>query len=512
MSEIRRCQATYREALDLGEWDEKSCAAFPKPLQEALSNCRTLPSVPIVALEVLDLCHDEDVSLSKVVKVIARDPALTGKLLKFANSPLFGVRAQVKTLDRAINLLGINSTLSLALSFSLVRGLRRSKTARFDHQAYWRRSVIAATATRVVGACVRSASPDELFLAGLLQDIGMLVLSEAMPRMYGSLVASAGGEHSLLVELERKELGADHAAVGSWLLTRWSLPGNLRGAVAGSHDTAGDEKYECFAQCVAVGSRIAEIWSNPNVASATICSQIAAQAILNIEPQRFEKLLAEIAINLPEAMRNLDIDIGGEALINRLLDQAREALVELNLKSQQETRMIQIQAQRDELTSLFNRSYLNEFLPQEFELCRQTSQTLTLIFLDVDNFKLINDSYGHSGGDAVLISIARVLQSVTRNFDTIVRYGGDEFVVVLPNTSEQVAAMVSERICTAVAAQPHRVSDEKAIPVTVSVGCARFSANNRFNSSAELVEAADRCLYAAKSGGRNCVVTYESLD
>jgi len=491
--------------------NDKCRVELPLPLQEALQSCRTLPSVPVVVLEVLDLCQDDDIGIGKVAKTIARDPALTAKVLKVANSPWYGVRSQVKTLDRAVTLLGINSTLSLALSFSLVRGLRRSRGSRFNHKAYWRRSVVAATATRAVGALIKTASRDELFLAGLLQDIGMLALSEAMPRLYGPLVASASGDHSLLVELERKEAGADHAAVGAWLLSRWNFPENLQAALAGSHDAGGEDEFEMLARSVSVGSRIAEIWTNPNTAGATVCSQIAAQAILGISPDRFEKLLAEIALDLPDVTQNLDIDIGGATVINNLFDEAREALVELNLQAQQQTRLIQIQAQRDELTSLFNRSYLNEFLAQEFELCRQTSQSLTVIFLDIDNFKLINDTYGHQGGDSVLISVARVLQSATRNFDTLVRYGGDEFVVLLPNTSEQVARMVSERICAAVAARPHKVADDAAIKVTVSVGCAHYSARHHFDSSTDLLEAADRCLYAAKSSGRNRVVTCESL-
>jgi diguanylate cyclase (GGDEF)-like protein len=110
----------------------------------------------------------------------------------------------------------------------------------------------------------------------------------------------------------------------------------------------------------------------------------------------------------------------------------------------------------------------------------------------------------------VLKSVARVLQSSTRNFDTVVRYGGDEFVVLLPNTSEQIALMVSERICAAVAAQPHKVGENKEIPVTISVGCASTTPENQFNSATELLDAADRCLYAAKSGGRNRVVTYKA--
>ncbi len=484
---------------------------LPATLLLALKACRTLPSVPVVVLQVLDLCQDEETGVAAVAKVIARDPALSGKVLKVANSPLYGVRSEITTLDRAVTLLGVNATLSLALSFSLVRGLRKSKAARFDHQAYWRRSVIASVATRVAGAAVRSASQDELFLAGLLQDIGMLVLNEAMPKAYGPLVGASNGDHHLLAENERKEFGADHADVGHWLLSKWNLPGNLQDAIAGSHDLGGSENHTPFARSVALGSLLAEIWANPNTAACTSSAREAAKLLLEISPERFEQMLNEIAVLLPEVTANLDVDIGGDAFVNKVLDEARAALVELNLQAQLHAQQVQVQAQRDQLTSLYNRAYLNEILPQQFDMAMQMSQPMTLIFLDIDNFKSINDTYGHNGGDAVLISVARVLQAATRNFDIVVRFGGDEFVVLLSNSNDKIGEMVAERIRTSVAARPHDLGDNVQIPVTVSVGCATLSATTRFATAKELLEAADRSLYAAKSGGRNRVVTYGSL-
>ena len=484
---------------------------LPAPLLQALKACRTLPSVPVVVLQVLDLCQDEDVGVVSVAKVIARDPALAGKVLKVANSPWYGVRSEITTLDRAVTLLGVNATLSLALSFSLVRGLSKSAEERFDHQAYWRRSVIAAAATRVVGSAAKTASPDELFLAGLLQDIGMLVLSEAVPKLYGPLVAASQGDHQRLAMSERAEFGADHADIGNWLLAKWNLPTNLREAVAGSHDFSGIKKHGPLARSVAAGSLIAEIWANPNTAASTTFAQEAARSLLDINRERFEQLLNEIAVSLPEATANLDVDVGGEEFINRVLDQARASLVELNLQAQIHAQQIQIQAQRDQLTSLFNRAYLNDVLPRQFEIAIQMAQPMTVIFIDIDNFKVINDTHGHHGGDAVLISVARVIQTATRNFDTVVRFGGDEFVVLLANSNEQVGEMVSERIRASVEAKPHDLGEDVRIPVTVSAGCATMSSTTRFTNAKELLEVADRCLYAAKSGGRNRVVTYEPL-
>ncbi len=169
--------------------------ALPTDLQTSLKACRTLPSVPAVVLEVLDLCQSEDVGIGQVGKVLARDPALTAKVLKVANSPWYGVRSQITTLERAITILGINATLSLALSFSLVRNLQKSRPSSFDHQTFWKRCVITAAASQEVGRWAKAASQDELFLGGLLQNIGILVLNEAIPESYGRLIAAWRGSY-----------------------------------------------------------------------------------------------------------------------------------------------------------------------------------------------------------------------------------------------------------------------------------------------------------------------------
>lgn len=480
---------------------------LPYSLQLSLKACRTLPSMPAVALQVLELCQDDEVSIGKVAKVLVRDPALASKVLRVANSPYYGVRSQVTTVERAITILGINATLSLALSFSLVKGLRASGTSGFDYRIYWQNSAIAATAARVIGAWGYYASRDELFLAGLLQNIGMLVLSEAMPKSYGKLIRSANGDHALLVELERKKLGADHAETGAWLLERWNLPVNLQLATASSHGAKGEgEELPIFSRCVAVAGFIASIWSSADAGKATSAAYQQAELLLGMSYTQFDKMLGEIALELPEATMNLDINIGEGDFIDRILDQARGALIELNLQANRETRKMQLLAQRDELTKLANRTYLNDVLPHQFESSRQLQQPLSILFIDVDNFKKINDTYGHQGGDRVLESVARALKLCTRDSDIVVRYGGDEFVIVLQNTDEAVLSDLANRIQKAASLACRTMDNGEEIPVTISIGCATMSRARPYASVSDLIEAADQCLYAAKTGGRNRVV------
>ncbi len=475
---------------------------LPNNLLRMLHSCRTLPSVPAVAIQVLDLSQDPDVGTAQVAKVIVRDPALTAKVLKVANSAWCGVRREVTTLDQAVSLLGLNGTMSLALSFSLVRGLRKTEGVKFDHQVYWRRSVISATATLSVGIRIKAADQHELFLAGLLQDIGMLVLNEAMPA-YGELVASANGDHCLLVEIERRELQADHAQVGGWLLSKWGLPGRFIEAINSSHERGSITKP--LAKSVAIGGRIADIWINPDTKAATTAAADAVKGLLDISHSQFDQILAKAATDLPEVTENLDIAVGDEVFINGLLDQAREAIAELNLRALQEARNFAVQAQRDALTSLYNRSYLDQILGEQFNKSRNLAQPLTVIFIDIDKFKDINDTYGHHGGDAVLVSVSETIRSATRECDTIVRFGGDEFIVLLSNTGEDLGAEIAERIRSAVDKRLHHAGEGTQIQVTVSVGWATMSPGLNVMSARELLESADRSLYAAKTAGRNRV-------
>jgi diguanylate cyclase (GGDEF)-like protein len=475
---------------------------LPQHVLELLQSCRTLPSVPGVVLEVLDLTQDPEIGTAEIAKAISRDPALVAKMLKVANSPLYGVRREVTTLAQAVNMLGTNGAMSLALSFSLVHGLRKETEPGFDHQAYWRRSAISATATFAVGNAIQAGRRDELFLPGLLQDIGMLVLNEAMPG-YGRMVLAAGNDHELLTKLERKELGTDHAHVSFWFLRKWGLPGRLISAILSSHENKGIRNP--LAKSLAVGGRIAEIWTNPKTLAAMTSASEAARNLLDITETRFNEILNKTAAQLPETTKNLEISIGDENFFNGLLDQARQAMAEINVRALQEARHFAVQAQRDSLTSLYNRNYLDQVLSVHFNISRKMAQPLAAIFIDIDAFKRINDTFGHRAGDLVLINVARVIQSAIRDNDTVVRYGGDEFVVVLTDAGEDIAAEVAERIRANVERQQTKTDSGVRIPVTVSVGWATMPAKSSLQSGEELLEIADRSLYVAKSRGRNRV-------
>ena len=159
----------------------------------------------------------------------------------------------------------------------------------------------------------------------------------------------------------------------------------------------------------------------------------------------------------------------------------------------------------DPLTGLHNRRYLDSHLETLFDRALARRRPLSLMITDIDRFKTINDSWGHDGGDQVLKEFAARLRRNVRGIDLACRFGGEEFVVVMPDTDGQIAERVAERIRAEIAGRPFPVGrDGRSIEVTVSVGvAAMLPARDRV---ADLLKRADTALYEAKSGGRNRVV------
>ncbi|MHB2024012.1 MAG: GGDEF domain-containing protein [Mycobacteriales bacterium] len=163
---------------------------------------------------------------------------------------------------------------------------------------------------------------------------------------------------------------------------------------------------------------------------------------------------------------------------------------------------MQEMAATDALTTLANRRSLDAALAREIARAARIQSRLSLVMLDIDHFKKLNDTHGHLTGDNVLRQVAKRLRECGREYDTVARYGGEEFAVVLPGCSEQIALQVAERLRAAVAAA------ETEVPVTVSAGVATFPQDAR--DSLELIQAADEALYHAKRAGRDQVASAET--
>ncbi|HLK88895.1 MAG TPA: GGDEF domain-containing protein [Polyangia bacterium] len=162
-------------------------------------------------------------------------------------------------------------------------------------------------------------------------------------------------------------------------------------------------------------------------------------------------------------------------------------------------------ALRDGLTRAFNKRYFTDRIDSEFQFALRHGAPMSLIFIDIDHFKKINDQHGHQAGDHVLAQLSTLVMSMLGEEETFARYGGEEFAIVARGLDLAAASALSERLRAAIEAHPFKI-DSGDLPVTVSVGVAQAPAPG-MNLSGDLVARADEAMYAAKRGGRNRVCT-----
>jgi diguanylate cyclase (GGDEF)-like protein len=164
---------------------------------------------------------------------------------------------------------------------------------------------------------------------------------------------------------------------------------------------------------------------------------------------------------------------------------------------------MQQQSRTDALTKLFNRRYFDERATFEFERAQRFRQPFSLLVIDIDHFKAFNDTHGHSRGDEVLRTVARQLREGVRDQDSVCRYGGEEFAVILPSTSGDEAMLVAESLRQAI----EQGKGQAPGPITISIGVASLG-DSEFADVGALFRAADAALYEAKSAGRNRAVRH----
>jgi HD-like signal output (HDOD) protein len=202
-------------------------------LLQRVKECPNLPSLPTVAMQVLELAKKSDVDIAEIARFISKDPALSGKLLKTVNSSFYGRGQHVSTISHALVILGLQSVKTLVLGFSLVSNLTRGKG--MEHLAYWRRSIYSATAARIVAAKANLVQQEEAFLVALLMDVGLLVLDQVLGEVYGEIHGKIAS-HDELAGAEMAALGATHAQVGGFLAEQWKLPPILSLPIEFHHD------------------------------------------------------------------------------------------------------------------------------------------------------------------------------------------------------------------------------------------------------------------------------------
>ncbi|MEM7515383.1 MAG: diguanylate cyclase [Planctomycetota bacterium] len=665
-----------------------------------------LPSPSGIGMKILKLTQGDDFDTDEIGQAIMADSALTGRLLKLANSAQAGSLHPISTVGEATIRLGVRTVRNVALGLSLISANREGHCEGFEYDLYWSRSLARAVAAQAFSARVLIGVPAEAYICGLLSQVGYLALASIYPEEFAQVLASVtSSESKKLCGHENQRFGIDHREIAALMLEDWGLPEDFgryvrgyedrRDKIAGAtgpfedltdvlaaatvlsellaaDDTTPAAKWRELAQtwhkiaarvpgseedfaslCNSIGAEWTE-WGEtldipttkvPNfheldqiaeeaAQAAKIAAETAAALPANLEPvgQRAtpglsveekgdsarESLLGpdgnpigsnglrilavedddmsmrmltrileseghsvstakngnealKIAlqtspqiviadwvmpefdgIDLCKALRRIEqgrnmyflivtgrddekrvveaFDAGVDDFItkpyNPKLLMARlkggqriirlqEEVADHQKKVRQQAaelgkinRKLRAVALTDVLTQLPNRRYAMKRLDQQWAFCERGDKPLSVILIDIDHFKRVNDEHGHDIGDIVLQETARSMKKQTREEEEPCRLGGEEFLVICGNTPKEHALLAAERMRAASEANIIRVGTFNR-SVTLSLGVAELTADMK--SPDDLLKAADEAVYAAKHAGRNqiCVAGEE---
>lgn len=630
-----------------------------------------LPSPTGVGLAILELTRGEDYSMGEITRVIQSDPALTGRILRIANSGSLAATHPATTVAEAVMRLGVRSVRNVALGFTLVSANRSGACKGFDYEDYWAHSLAVAVTAQGIASALRTVPPADAFTCGLLSGIGTLALASIHPERYERMLErAASGSSSDLLLLEREVFDLDHCELAAALLRDWRLPEPFAYAVSAI------ERREASAEAPDPASRAMALIVRSATQLARLCLEgerdpapprrevpaperlgaILAELALGVEQfellreqsrkdwsewgralqiptgvhVRTQELVAEAARQLaaprdeesrraaPErkGLRILAVDDdpvslkvleqylvrdghrvaraanGRQALImalesgpqmvvtdwmmpemdglelckalrrsnegrgtyillltgredeDRVIEafdagadeyvvkpfnpkillarvRAGQRMIELREQVERDrqsrdqqmaemavlNRRLEAAAMTDVLTKLPNRRFAMRKLEEEVQGALSARSDVSVIMIDIDHFKQVNDQYGHDLGDLVLRETANVLRGTVRKSDDVCRLGGEEFLVICPKSTLAQAAMSADRIRAAVA--EHRIGFGFDRNVTVSLGVSSIACGA--SSVDELLKLADRRVYAAKALGRDRVCAGDLL-
>ena len=348
--------------LPEGAWGEANDMAAVSVLARITDNPK-LPSPPTLTLRVLEQASRPTCTIAEIGKIISFDPVLCGKMLKLVNSSLFGLQRPVTSIERALNLLGLNHVRSLVLSLSLP-SLRFKHASGKQVKVYWKNSVTMAMVCRELAARRKWADPDSEMVAGLLCDLGILLLQETFADEYRVVAAEDTGDD--LCALEDREIGINHAEAGAHFLEGWRLPRELTQAIRFHHQPeAAPGMCAERAWLLSFATHIARLHQTTD--HPELLGQIVTlgQQRYGLRDEPLFAFLDSLDDKISEFAALLEVDLGPAESIANLFTKATENLTKLAME-----------ASLDNLRAQEEKSQAQEGLKEAKEALRRTEEQL----------------------------------------------------------------------------------------------------------------------------------------
>ena len=518
------------------------------PLEKFVARATQLYTLPKVAMEVLELTSCPQVDATKLKHCIERDPALVGKILRTVNSSLFGGVRDVTDLNQAIALLGIKPLKLLVLGFSLppklLSGIEQSALSR-----YWKRTLVKAIAARELSSRYENVDPDDAFLAGLLQDIGMLALLKELGQPYAEFLHQAYSGNADLVLLELETLGFDHRLLSARMLQSWGLPEILWRTIAAS------TSVEALPRS---GSKMGE--STSLLATADGVSLLMTQqhpaalaAVMQREEEENVAWWTDFAGRLQEQVEQMagifDVSAAHDQRFDEIIktahqqlsSAAEDAAVALATRgAEPDSRpLVETDATAlDGAVQAFNRAALESFhgldaadgnsvlskaesqvatvaepestsilasLSAAVATCRRRRQPLSLVILQVDEFEELVFQSGGALAAGFTNGLRAGVEAFLEGGQTALISGEAQLALLLAG-DDRLEAVATARLILDEARSGYLVAHAgRGQPMSMSIGIASVALPAKNFPAEDLQEAALRCLSAVQSCGGDSV-------
>ena len=506
-------------------------------LLKRIASNPSIPSPPTVVLHVLDKASKPDCTIGDLCQLIQMDPGMSGRVLRIVNSAMFGLSRPVTSIQRALAVVGLNSTRLLMLAISLPEMQQKMHKADAGvKQRYWKASVAGAIVARELAHRMRAGDPEDDMAAGLLRDLGELILLQLMPGEYQKVLDHP--DEALVkgkINLEEEHCGLNHAEVSAFILDRWRLPPEITEAIRHHHQPdAGlysTPSAESRARRLQFATRASDLLLHPDQPLVLKELREIAQSQYQMTELQLHEFLLPLSKKITDFAALLQIDIGAASDYHDILTRAGEELVNLtvannldNQRTAETSRRAETEARRwrqeavfDSLTKVFNRRYLEakmrEYLRADSSDGRhgrsrpvvprpgriQTAQRSVLAIRSATWSCKENRRLPES------LKVSRYAKG-----DIVARYGGDEFCVLTDAIDEVGLHSFSRRIWTKINDLTTTQGDCEG-KVGASIGSVYFEPASQWDSAEQILAAADRAMYIAKSQGKNRVVFWNSL-
>lgn len=385
-----------------------------------------LPSLPSAAVKILELVQDPDVDVQALGKTIELDPALAARVVRLANSSLFGLTREISSVRQALVILGLRTVKLAALSFTLLDSLGKSVKAKSLAHC-WRQILTNAMGCRLLGSLFE-IDPEEGFLAGLMQDIGLLVCAQNLGKDYLDLYESSMHEDSPQLEvLEREKLGFSHTDVSVQLIEQWRLPPKLSDAIR-EHEkidlrVAFEESRRDLAVLLATAESISGFLLKPTNANLDRFN-VVADAFGELSSE-IDKFVQRLEMQVGEMAELLELDLPKNSSYEEVLQRARELTKDLRVE---------------------NREQLPLRVRQELSRGKRENSPLSLVLLRVLTVSQLAKGGHPEEADRLQNIVGRHLQDITRESDALFRLNLSTFAVLACNTPTEGVDRLLQRL------------------------------------------------------------------